>query len=69
MSSQQVHYQHAALDPAITLGDNESLSRLHVRRGGSLYGRVLFTEVEPMVLIEGQKVTVSHCIFEDMNHA
>lgn len=67
MPARRKIYQHAAMDAGITLGDGETLKAVHVIRGGSTYGRVLFTDTEPMVLVTGNGVTVSHCVFEDLN--
>lgn len=58
-------YQHVCLDKPITLGDNERLVGKHIISGGSgSYGRFLFTEEEPCIRVEGNNVTVAHCIVE-----
>jgi hypothetical protein len=56
-------FQHVT-DAGIVLHDGETLKAVHVIQGGTLVGRVLFTERDPCVLVVGKGVTVAHCLFE-----
>lgn len=54
------------MDPAITLRSHEALEGCRVIRGGSYYGRILFTEVDPCVVVDAGAVMVGirNCVFE-----
>ena len=61
-------YQHVT-DRGLELTGGQVLENVHVIRGGALYGRVLFTTVDPCVRITGHGNVVSGCILEDRTGA
>lgn len=56
------------MDASIVLQDGASLIGKHIVIGGAMYGRFLFTEIEPAVRGLGtQQVTITHCVFENVS--
>lgn len=51
-------------DPPIVLRDGDSLVGQHIVMGGATYGRVLFAEHGPAVIVEGRDVFIGFCHIE-----
>ncbi len=58
-------YQHIT-DPPIYMTGNHYLHGLHIIRGGTSIGRVLFTEHSPMIEVTGYNNLMIDCELESL---